>query len=84
MWREAARHGLDHPELARSARACFEATLAALSRLGSDAATIAAVAAFHDRYSARGRCPADDRLTEWAEHGTILPGSDRFLELSWA
>ncbi|MGH9050590.1 MAG: glutamate-cysteine ligase family protein [Acidimicrobiia bacterium] len=84
MWREAARHGLDQPQLAASARACFEATLDALSRLGSDAATIAAVAAFHDRYSARGRCPADDRLTEWAEDGTLLPTSDRFVELTWA
>ncbi|HEX6312660.1 MAG TPA: ergothioneine biosynthesis glutamate--cysteine ligase EgtA [Acidimicrobiia bacterium] len=84
MWRDAARHGLDHPDLARSARVCFEATLDALSRLGSDATTIAAVAAFHERYSARGRCPADDRLAEWAEHGTLLPDADRFLELSWA
>lgn len=84
MWREAARHGLDHPQLASSARACFEAALDALSRLGSDAATISAVAAFHDRYSARGRCPADDRLAEWAEDGTVLPGADRFVELTWA
>lgn len=83
MWREAARHGLDHPDLARSARVCFEAALEALSRLGSDAATVSAVAAFHERYSARGRCPADDRLAEWAEHGTLMPGADRFLELSW-
>ena len=83
MWREAARHGLDHPQLADSARACFEATLDALSRLGSDAATVAAVAAFHERYAARGRCPADDRLAEWAENGTLLPTSDRFVELTW-
>ena len=84
LWREAARHGLDHPQLARSAIVCFESALEALSRLGSDAATISAVAAFHDRYSARGRCPADDRIAEWAEDGTILPGPDRFLELTWA
>jgi len=84
LWREAARHGLDHPGLARSARVCFESALEALSRLGTDAATISAVAAFHDRYSARGRCPADDRLDEWAEDGTLLPGPDRFMELTWA
>ena len=83
MWREAARNGIDHPQLAASARACFEATLDALSRLGSDATTIAAVAAFHDRYSARGRCPSDDRLAAWAEDGTLLPTSDRFVELTW-
>jgi glutamate--cysteine ligase len=82
-WLEAARHGLAHPELARSACVCFENALDALSRLGTDAATIAAVAAFHDRYPARARCPADDRLDAWAEDSTLLPDSDRFLELTW-
>jgi glutamate--cysteine ligase len=83
LWREAARHGLAHPALATSARTCFETALDALSRLGTDAATISAVAAFHDRYTARARCPAEDRLTEWSEHGTLLPDPDRFLELTW-
>jgi len=83
LWREAARHGLDHPQLAAAAAACFDSALEALSRLGTDAATTAAVAAFHERYSARGRCPADDRLAEWAADGTVLPAADRFLELTW-
>jgi glutamate--cysteine ligase len=83
LWRDAACQGLDHPLLAAAAIACFESSLEALSRLGTDAATIAAVAAFHDRYSARGRCPADDRLAEWAADGTFLPDSDRFVELTW-
>jgi glutamate--cysteine ligase len=80
---DAARHGLSHPALAASARTCFETALEALARLGTDAATIAAVAAFHERYTARGRCPADDRLAEWAEHGSLFPAPDRFLELTW-
>ena len=84
LWPEAARHGLDHPLLATSAITCFESALEALSRLGSDATTIAAVEAFHERYSARGRCPADDRLAEWAADGHAFPDPDRFLELTWA
>lgn len=83
LWAEAARHGLGHPALAASARICLETALEALSRLGTDATTIAAVAAFHERYTARGRCPADDRLAEWTEHGSLLPTPDRFLELTW-
>jgi glutamate--cysteine ligase len=83
LWVDAARHGLAHPGLAESARGCFEVALDALARLGSDATTIAAVAAFHERYSARGRCPADDRLSEWSDDGRLLPAPDRFMELSW-
>jgi hypothetical protein len=42
------------------------------------------VEAFHERYSARRRCPADDRLAEWAADGNAFPDPDRFLELTWA
>ena len=70
--RRAAYHGLVHPELARSARACFEAALCALPRLGVDRATIAATASFLDRFVARGRCPADDLLDGWRTHGSLL------------
>ena len=83
LWREAARHGVTHPALGVSSAACLEIALDALSRLGTDATTISAVAAFHDRYTARGRCPADDRLGEWSEHGALLPEPDRFAELTW-
>ena len=53
------------PALRAAADACFTAVLEALPRLGTDVATIAATAAFHDRYVARGRCPADDVLRDW-------------------
>jgi glutamate--cysteine ligase len=66
LWRQAARLGLSHPGLAASARRCFTAAIAALPRLGADAATQAACAAFFDRFVARGRCPADDVLERWA------------------
>ena len=66
-WVAAARDGLSDPTLQHAADACFTAVLEALPRLGTDAETIASVAAFHDRYVVRGRCPADDLINEWAE-----------------
>src|SRR5256885_6604873 len=39
MWREAARHAVHHPQLARSARDCFAAALEALPRLGAGTET---------------------------------------------
>ena len=47
--------------------------LEALPRLGTDDDTIAATAAFCDRYEARGRSPADDVLREWND----LPAATR-------
>jgi glutamate--cysteine ligase len=72
LWTEAARHGLAFPALADGARACFALAMDALERVGADSDTIALVAAFNDRYVTRGRCPADDRLQEWAEGGDLL------------
>lgn len=66
LWRQAARLGLSHPALGAAARRCFTAAMAALPRLGADSDTQAAVAAFFDRFVARGRCPADDVLDRWA------------------
>ncbi|MFF7468751.1 ergothioneine biosynthesis glutamate--cysteine ligase EgtA [Streptomyces sp. NPDC008092] len=62
LWTAAARHGLADPDLRRAAVTCFAAALDALPRLGASAAVVAAVAAYADRYVARGRCPADDVL----------------------
>ncbi|MGH9183024.1 MAG: ergothioneine biosynthesis glutamate--cysteine ligase EgtA [Acidimicrobiales bacterium] len=73
LWDGAARHGLSHPALARSARGCFTAAMAALPRLGADAETEAACAAYADRYVERGRCPADDLLDAWAAEPNVLP-----------
>ena len=53
-------------------------------RLGTDAPTVLAVESFFERYVDRRRCPADDRLAEWSEHGTLFPEADRFVEVTWA
>ncbi|MFH8435537.1 ergothioneine biosynthesis glutamate--cysteine ligase EgtA [Streptomyces sp. NPDC018007] len=60
LWTAAAREGLADPELRAAAVACFGAALPALERMGASDAVRGAVAAFADRYTARGRCPADD------------------------
>lgn len=60
LWLAAARDGLADPELRVAATACFELALEALPRMGATQAVQDAVAGFHDRYVARGRCPADD------------------------
>ena len=57
LWGEAARFGLAHPALADAARACFDVALGARH---DDT-----VAEFADRFVARRRSPADDRLEEW-------------------
>ncbi|MFF9086183.1 ergothioneine biosynthesis glutamate--cysteine ligase EgtA [Streptomyces sp. NPDC014991] len=62
LWVDAARRGLADPELRDAAAVCFEAALEALPRLGATARVTEAVAAYRDRYVARGRCPADDLL----------------------
>jgi hypothetical protein len=68
-WLEAARYGPSHPELAKAAETCFDAALAACGRLGVDEPTADIVARYRDVYVARHRCPADDRLDEWAAAG---------------
>ncbi|GGW97257.1 MULTISPECIES: ergothioneine biosynthesis glutamate--cysteine ligase EgtA [Streptomyces] len=72
LWLDAARSGLADPELREVADVCFAAALEALPRLGATTAVTDAVAAYRDRYVARGRCPADDLLDE-------LYGTDRTL-----
>ncbi|MFD8799095.1 ergothioneine biosynthesis glutamate--cysteine ligase EgtA [Streptomyces atroolivaceus] len=60
LWTAAARDGLSDPELAAAAAVCFTAALEALPRMGASDHVLRTVAAFHERYVARGRCPADD------------------------
>ncbi|MFJ5775578.1 ergothioneine biosynthesis glutamate--cysteine ligase EgtA [Streptomyces sp. NPDC093094] len=71
LWRDAARLGLADPELREVAGICFAAALEALPRMGAGTEVTDAVAAYTDRYVARGRCPADDLLDR--VHGTHLP-----------
>ncbi|MGC9540507.1 ergothioneine biosynthesis glutamate--cysteine ligase EgtA [Streptomyces sp. UG1] len=72
LWTDAARSGLADKELREVADTCFATALEALPRLGATAEVTHAVAAYRDRYVARGRCPADDLLDE-------LYGTDRTL-----
>ena len=62
VWRRAARAGLADPELAKAARACFEAAESALARSGASPALRQALTDFAARYADRGRCPAHDQL----------------------
>ncbi|MGW8889283.1 ergothioneine biosynthesis glutamate--cysteine ligase EgtA [Streptomyces sp. NPDC055749] len=69
LWTAAARDGLTDPELRAAANVCFEAALEALPRIGATEAVRDTVADFHERYVARGRCPADD-LTDRTPAGS--------------
>src|SRR5262245_43088406 len=83
-WVDAARHGLGHPELGDAAASAFDAALHAMVQLGTDATTVLAVEAFVDRYVARRRSPADDRLDAWQEDGALIPEPDQFAAATWA
>ncbi|MDH6136770.1 glutamate--cysteine ligase [Kitasatospora sp. MAA4] len=61
-WSRAATRAVDDPVLRRAALACFAAADAALPGLGASEQLRNKVADFVDRYTARGRCPADDLL----------------------
>jgi len=67
LWDTAARSGLTDPDLHEAAVTCFAAAAEALPRIGASAEVQDAVAEFTDRYVARGRCPADDLLSQF--HG---------------
>ncbi|MFC9354867.1 glutamate-cysteine ligase family protein [Arthrobacter sp. NPDC057013] len=68
--RTAAREGLSNAALALAARFCAEAALDALPRLGADATTRSRAEDFIERNTARGRCPAQERLDLWHRTGS--------------
>ncbi|MEO6122006.1 MAG: hypothetical protein ABIW46_02200, partial [Acidimicrobiales bacterium] len=72
----AAVHGLADPGLATAARACFAA--ARQSSLAQDYGTklTDAFDGYVDRFVARGRTPADDRLDAWRRCGSVLLDED--------
>jgi glutamate--cysteine ligase len=70
--RNAARNGLADPSLASAALVCAEAALMALPGLGADPATRARAEDFVDRYTARGRCPGEERLDRWQRTGSYF------------
>jgi hypothetical protein len=63
-WEWAARHGPTDPLIGDVSVTCFEAAEAALGRLAAPPEVKDAVTTFAERYVARYRCPADDRLDE--------------------
>nr|WP_206324328.1 ergothioneine biosynthesis glutamate--cysteine ligase EgtA [Streptomyces sp. HNM0574] len=62
LWERAARQGPADPLLGPVVRGCVAAAEEALARTEPGGEPHRAVAAFHERYTARGRCPAHDRL----------------------
>ncbi|MFF2243408.1 ergothioneine biosynthesis glutamate--cysteine ligase EgtA [Arthrobacter sp. NPDC058130] len=74
--RTAARDALAAPVLASAALGCAEAAVLALPRLGADAATRNRAEDFVDRYTARGRSPADERLDLWRRTGSCFSPSE--------
>ncbi len=68
--------GLADRELREAAGICFAAALEALPRLGATARVVDTVAAYRDRYIARGRCPADDLLDRLPELLDGPPAAD--------
>ncbi|GGX83662.1 ergothioneine biosynthesis glutamate--cysteine ligase EgtA [Streptomyces fructofermentans] len=79
LWTAAARTGLADPELREAATVCFAAAAEALPRIGASTAVREAVAAFTDRYVARGRCPADDLLDRVHRTHRTPGGTDDLL-----
>jgi glutamate--cysteine ligase len=69
-WTSAAREATADPLVATAARACLRAALDALPRLGADPRTTDLVAEFADRFTDRGRCPADDHPVDAARVAT--------------
>ena len=65
-WADAARVALDDPDLSRAAAQCLQAAQEALPRLGAPRLA-ATVAAYTDRFTSRGRCPADETLDQLME-----------------
>jgi glutamate--cysteine ligase len=78
-WMRAARFGMSAPEFRKPAMECFAAAERAL--YGSSEPLRAPVSAFIERYVARGRCPADDRLD--ALPGGASPAPREELQEAW-
>jgi len=73
LWSAAAQHGLHHPVLGPVAIELFGIARQALGRLDVDPSIVDVVDTYTDRWVARGRCPADDRLDAWRNNGELFP-----------
>ncbi|GAA3386223.1 ergothioneine biosynthesis glutamate--cysteine ligase EgtA [Cryptosporangium minutisporangium] len=65
-WARAARDGLTDPALARAASQLLAVALEGAAAAGLPRDTIARVTRFAERYTFRGRTPADDQLDHFA------------------
>lgn len=72
----AAREGLADRRLAAVAMECVEAAMDALPRLGADSRTLFLVESFAERYTSKGRSPADERLDLFRRTGSIIGPSE--------
>jgi glutamate--cysteine ligase len=75
-WREAARVGLDDPELRRAAARTLHVAAAALRRRPDHGELAGQVDAYLERWTARGRCPADDPPQLTSDQDTISEQGD--------
>lgn len=75
LWLEAARSGLGNPVLARAAARCLGLVAEALDDTPAEQDLAGLVRAYAERYTDRGRCPADDMLDAWSAAGTVTPGA---------
>jgi len=71
-----AVHGIVHPGLRRAAQECFAAATDALGDMGAGVELIDAVAEYAERFVARGRTPADDRLDAFRRCGSAVLAED--------
>jgi glutamate--cysteine ligase len=81
LWKEAASSGLSHPELARAAKSCMSLALEGAARLKVEARNLAALSEFAERYTIRGRMPADDLIDSFEKTGSFGGGPE--MEEAW-
>ena len=73
-WSLASGPALAHPGMQWAARECFAAASETMADIGAGPELTDAVAEYVERFVARGRTPADDRLEAFARTGsTLLP-----------
>ena len=75
-WPLAYGPALSHPGMQSAARECFAAAFDALGDAGADRALSDAVAEYAERFVARGRTPADERLDAFRRTGSPLLAED--------
>ena len=75
-WSLASGPALAHPGMQRAAQECFAAASGAMADIGAGPELTDAVAEYVERFVARGRTPADDRLEAFSRTGSPLLPED--------